>query len=639
VVLLGSALAFLVLVALRLHGFSLPVWHAVLDRSRPEEVLLGEARTLRSDDWVVTLPRALAQSAHDPPFPRVNRNIGMGEDVILTETPIAHPATLFRPTVWGFFLGRDVGIAWSWWSPVLGCFVAWFLALRGVAPGRVALAALGGLILLLSPYMQFWSFGSARLASYAGLALAGGAALLRSERTLGIWGGALLLVWSAGCLGLAMYPPWQVVLTQLVIVTLAGLWWEGRKRPDSRRATRLAAAGVAGALTLAVAVGFLVAAAPAIERILATDYPGGRIASGGGVAIWRVFAHDLAIAPWVASWEPVLNIAEGASFWLLWPVVAAGVLREAARGRADALSIALLLYLALLLAHLHLGLPGWLAQATGLDWVPPPRALLAVGLADALLLIRFLDRGPALGNDRLFALGAAALFAAALAACAVFVQRGFAELPTTWLLALALANGGLAFLVLERRRPATTLGALAALLAVCTLWFNPLVRGGSDYLLSNPLSRRIVELDREAGGESVWVSYGPPYAANLFRVLGVRALTGIHYLPQLEIWGQLDPEGRYRSVYNRYAHVTARSAGRSDVRFRLAAPDAFEVIVEPGAPALRGLGVTHVLIVAAQRPDPARLSGVEWLFSHAHNHLYRVVTDPTTPQPESDAGL
>ena len=52
---------------LRWHGYSLPVWHTVLDGSAPEGVLAGELRPLRSDDWLVGLPLALAQATTNRP--------------------------------------------------------------------------------------------------------------------------------------------------------------------------------------------------------------------------------------------------------------------------------------------------------------------------------------------------------------------------------------------------------------------------------------------------------------------------------------------------------------------------------------------------------------------------------------------
>src|SRR5262245_18207892 len=73
--------AFAVLVALRLHGFSLAAWHEVIDGSPPSEVLLGMPRPIRSDDWKTQLPLVLAQTASEPRFPVVNRTIALGQDM------------------------------------------------------------------------------------------------------------------------------------------------------------------------------------------------------------------------------------------------------------------------------------------------------------------------------------------------------------------------------------------------------------------------------------------------------------------------------------------------------------------------------------------------------------------------------
>src|SRR5262245_59743697 len=105
--------AFLLRVILRLHGFSLPLWHAVIDQSPMREVLVGHPQAVRSDDWAVVLPLALVQSAEEPRFPVVNPLIGNGQSGLASYSlPMWHPITLFRPQVWGYFLGPDTGLAW-----------------------------------------------------------------------------------------------------------------------------------------------------------------------------------------------------------------------------------------------------------------------------------------------------------------------------------------------------------------------------------------------------------------------------------------------------------------------------------------------------------------------------------------------
>jgi len=615
-----------VLVGLRWHGYSLPVWHSVLDGSAPEGVLAGELRPLRSDDWLVGLPLSLAQAHHEPAFPRVNTAIGLGQDLILTDIPILHWTALFRPFSWGFFLGDDLGVAWMWWSQLFGFAGVVFALLRLVAPGRNALAAAGALLLVASPFLQFWALLPSRFVVYTGLGVLGAHGILRARTPRQLAGHTALLAWGLGCLGLALYPPYQLPLAQLAVVLVAGLAWDRRSALRARPALPLAGFGVAAAATLAIGVGFALDAGATLERMLSTAYPGERVSLGGDLPLWRIFAHTLLLGARVAEWSPVLNIAEGASFWLFFPVTGALALQRAWRGRPDPLSLALLAYAVLLLVYATLGLPSFLAQATGLSWAQPTRTLIALGLADALLLVRVLANAPAEAPSRGFVAALACGWAVLLALVARTVDDAFSEVGSVWLAGACLINALVAAGIARGRRSALLVAAAALALLATTFWYNPLVRGGSAFLSENRLSRKILALDAAADGESLWISYGPPYAANLFRVLGVRAITGAQPVPQLELWRPLDPTGEYARIYNRYAHVTARSAGTPGVRFRLASPDSFELIVEPGAPELRALGVTHALIVA---PQPPQLTGARHVDTHAWNHLYELGANDT----------
>ena len=111
---------------------------------------------------------------------------------------------------------------------------------------------------------------------------------------------------------------------------------------------------------------------------------------------------------------------------------------------------------------------------------------------------------------------------------------------------------------------------------------------------------------------------------NLFRALGVRALNGAQPLPQLELWRRIDPDGRQRKIYDRYAHVAFVATRSATPRFRLRSQDYVIVQIDPASPAFRALGATHVLV----RDDAAaafeKLSGFEPIAVVGPNHLYRV---------------
>jgi hypothetical protein len=188
-----------------------------------------------------------------------------------------------------------------------------------------------------------------------------------------------------------------------------------------------------------------------------------------------------------------------------------------------------------------------------------------------------------------------------------------------------VANAVAAFAVLTVRRPAALMAGLASAAVLTTAWFNPLARGGSDYLRENELSSAILEIDASLAGESVWVTYGSPKLPNLIWALGVRSLNGTHAVPQLELWRALDPAGRHDHVYNRYAHVEFAAAPIDRARIQLRRLDSVRVTLSPLAPVLRDeLGATHVLLRARppEREAFELWTGLEAVFATPRNSIY-----------------
>jgi hypothetical protein len=620
------------LVGLRLHGFSLPVWHQVIDGSPASEILVGEARTIRGDEWFVRLPLAFAQAVHDPPFPRRNANIGLGQDLILPlRVPIWHPIALVRPTLWGFFVGNDLGMAWMWWSRLVGLFVVWLCVFFIAGRRRLGLAALGASALVMAPLFHFWSLQAAPIVLFAGLSFLGSVGLLEAKSRAGILGSGLLLAWSGCGMLLEFYPPYQLVLGYLVVALLIGYLSSRRGElslhPHAR--VRVGAAVLTAAVVLGACLAFYLEAEDAIARALQTAYPGHRESAGGDYAIWRLLSNNLWVTGRVEldGGRDVGAAGDLAAFWLLSPVLAFGAAYRRATGsrQSDPLSVALLVYLVLLSAFAAVGVPEFAARTTLLSWVPGPRSALGLGLADLVLVIRHFSLGEKHVGIRPRPAAAISLaWISALGACAWALHQKRPELGLPASASLLLLNGLLAYSILRCRRPKVVLATVVGGLAWCSLWFNPVVKGGSEYLVENPLSERILAIDREAGGETLWVSYGSHQIANLFRVLGIPALNGVHPLPQLELWERFDRRGRYRRVYNRYAHVAFQPSRSAQISFRLDGLDGFTVLASPTAASLRALGVTHLLVRARAPALLDALPGLERLDSVGRNHIFRL---------------
>jgi hypothetical protein len=223
----------------------------------------------------------------------------------------------------------------------------------------------------------------------------------------------------------------------------------------------------------------------------------------------------------------------------------------------------------------------------------------------------------------------AALAAALLALGARALHGAVPELGAVASVALVALNGFAAFSILRRWRPVAVVGGLAACSAACTLWFNPVVMGGTDFLTGNPLSARIREIDAAHDGESVWVAYGSPRMGNLFRILGVRSLDGTHASPHFELWEKLDPLGAGRSVYNRYAQVRFRVPTGNEARLSVLPPWSLYASLDPESGELSAIGVTHVLVRSDGSPRARRFwSRFEPLDELAGHSIFELPLQP-----------
>jgi hypothetical protein len=620
-------LLFAMLVALRLHGFSLAAWHEVIDGSAPSEVLLGEPRMIRSDDWKVHLPLLLAQTAQTPRFPVVNPSVGLGQSMLLpVDALVAHWVALFRPTMWGFLLGPDTGIAWLWWSRVLGLFGVWFAVLAVVTRGRFAPAATGAALLACAPFFQFWAFNSAPQVTSMGAAFLATVALARAKEWRSIVAAALALALSGAWFALSIYPPYQVTLGWLYVALVTGWLLDARDELPLRnhvalRALALAAAGVS---VVAVVAAFASDASDAIALMRDTAYPGRRISTGAERNLAELWNTNLGAPLWAEKWGPLFNICEAASFWMLSPVPITLLLWRRTRGeRIDALTATIALYAVVMTLYALIGVPTFLARVTALGFVPGRRAVIGIGIADAILLVRFAAcSAAARREERGRVLAIALAWFAVLAGCSFWLARELPDARLPVLFAFAFGNAVLAAFLLQMPRRA--LLALVALSAISTLWFNPLTVGGAAYLRDNALAQKITEIDLAEGGDTTWVAFGRDDLPNLFRAIGVRALNGVHPIPQLELWKRIDPDGRFRNAYNRYAHIAFVAVPSGAPRFQLHSQDYVIVQIRPDSDEFRALGVTHVLVREGDAAAFERLSSFEPLATIGPNHLYRV---------------
>ena len=111
-------LVIVVIVTFNLNGSSLGVWDKYVsqrDDGKKTDVIFGQNREVRSDEWLVQTPFYLSQAEND--YPLVNPDYSLnGQNMIIAyNSPVKDITVIGKPFNWGFFfLGRDRGLSFYW---------------------------------------------------------------------------------------------------------------------------------------------------------------------------------------------------------------------------------------------------------------------------------------------------------------------------------------------------------------------------------------------------------------------------------------------------------------------------------------------------------------------------------------------
>jgi hypothetical protein len=596
-----------VLGTLRLSGSSLGVYATWAGVDEEEAgILAGPARGIRSDEWAVRTPWLLGQSQLGLPE-RTPGGVGVHDMAVIADLPTRSWELLLRPHTAGYaVLDAERAFALEWWLmaavQLLGVYTLLYALTR-----RPMVSALSASLLTLSPATQWWwvpnAFTAIGYCCFAAVLLLF-AHRADDRRRKVAW--SIAAGWAAAAFLTALYPPWQIGAVIVVAPVGVAAIAPDLFLPETRRRALRSLVLVTG-VSLGVAGllfgSFLAAHGEAIRVIAATEYPGKQPANTGGTASLAVLwgsAYDYFSARHLDNNVDIngTNQSENSSALLLvLPVgLACYALGSAGELRGRRLAPPLLACLGgatVLLAWMLLPLPEDIGRLGLLTRAPPRRLSLPLGFAGVLALGLFvsmqLDAGRRLAWPAVaVSVGA---FAAGLSwgAGAYRVNGSPIDLSTALLFAVVVSAGvALAY----GRRPTVGLAVLVAFALWQASFVNPVQRGTGP-ITASPLRHAIDEAKRSAPTGTGWVVFqGDATIKGILTASGVNHVTGVSPYPDRDAWRVLDPELRYRHVWNRYAHVVfVPGAAGSQTSFELIAPDKLSVTVDPCSLALAQLDV------------------------------------------------
>ena len=289
----GAVVAvYLILVLLGITTSSIGIDHLRQDPSQPLGLQIGEASSIRSDEYNAFSPIALSVMATSG-APTLSP-LGASANVVhrftsggFFESFVFFDGTLLRTAA---FLPDAMVFAAHWWLPSLVLFLAlprWIAALGG----KRHLGYLAAGLILLAPASAWWSLMPVELISYT---VAGCYLMIRAHNLLdrrrllpalvvGVVGGILIA-------GLpSFYTPWSLLLgVPVLLASVAHVLT--RPTPWRPRWLAVTATGAAGAV---FGIGMLLENRAGLSALLSTVYPGSRRSSGEAQDVELLFGAPL----------------------------------------------------------------------------------------------------------------------------------------------------------------------------------------------------------------------------------------------------------------------------------------------------------------------------------------------------------
>ena len=109
-----------------------------------------------------------------------------------------------------------------------------------------------------------------------------------------------------------------------------------------------------------------------------------------------------------------------------------------------------------------------------------------------------------------------------------------------------------------------------------SIYINP-IQKGLDVIYASDLYKSIKEISSEDNG--LWVST-IGYLCNFPIIAGAPTINSVNTYPNIKLWKVLDPELKYKDIYNRYAHINVNilnNNGSNINKFYLIQNDMFDI--------------------------------------------------------------
>lgn len=565
-------IAFAIIVfmtANQLHGDSIYMYDSYVQTGRGSEFVepvLGEARAIRSDEWLVSTSHRLSSRFLENPYGRTS-DIVRGTQSInpshIGKTSIA----LNVLAIGTLLLGLEYGYCFSFnFTIVVGLLVA-FEFFMILTKRKKLLSLLGSVMIICSSFFLWWGFPVILLYGHASL-VAFYHFFHTNNRKIKLLC-AFLTPQAVMNFITILYPAWEVPMGFVVLSLLIPIIHDNWNDIKKQRRNSWILFGIALCYCGIVLACYFREQAEYVASITSTVYPGSRISNGGYIwnKIWYYFQSFL------YPFKDIGNPSEYSTLCSLFPLpIVLSVIYMIRNRKKDWMMCGLLTVSALLLFYTSVGIPGWLSKITMMQNSTPERAVDILGIICVYLIILLLSKEQSCCKKPVLNIMIGCIVVGiSIYTCnkyfPEYMSYGYIIITGAVLILFsAVLIGGM-----NKRVRIISYVLMMILFVGSSIHIRP-VQKGYDAIDSKPLAKEIRQINSEDPHQK-WITCDGGLVLSAFSLAcGAPTINSVNTYPNMDLWKRLDPEGQFDYVYNRYAHVAVEFTEEA-TSFTLVQPD------------------------------------------------------------------
>lgn len=622
-----AIIIFILCVAFEISGSSIGMWRYCIgsDLSTSGDIL-GTARAIRGDEWVVNTPFAISQEQNQPESYTYISNTIRGDETdvfIVYGQPVKDISMIFRPFQLGYLLfGSAKGLSFFWCGRVIALFLVSFELGMLITKNRKDISLIAAILITLAPAVQWWFAvnGFVEMIVFGGLAIL---LLQKYMTTDNFWKRLLYLIIIGICGGgyiLVFYPAWQLPMAYIFLGLAIWVIIENRKQCKIKFRDILSIVCVV-LIILVLLLNIYMKSKDTISLVMNTAYPGARCETGGGY--WgKYFNYPSNLFFTLDDQDLGTNVCEAAVFFDLFPVgfILALIVLFKEKNK-DPLLIILLVISAIFAIWCAFGLPKILAKLTLLYLSPAKRTFVAVGFLNVLVLIRAMSLIKK-SMDKKVAFAISTILMIIVTAICVHNfpdYYGILKIAITMFTLVVLYF--LTFTYNTEKIKKLLIPVLIIVMMFMSFLINP-IRKGLEVITDQPVGKEIQLIQSKESG--LWIVEGAGYPLFNFPIMyGAPTINSTNVYPNMDRWKLLDPDGQYEEIYNRYAHIVIDLVEDEEARFELLVQDSFKLYLPVNK--LKDLDVKYIFTVNDLEDYENENINFEKLYENYGVRIYKVI--------------